>query len=208
MKWGCIMKFRTRTCIIVFYGASSTGKTTIINKIFPKFNAVITSNENIGSATPAASRVESISRKIALSGGVINENVDTATQLEITFGNVAQIITNPAKFILTERFLVDNLAYSKLGNVSSHVLDIHENFIDYFFNSPSIFKIIPFYIPIEFGIAVDNVRSEDVEYQANIDLSIKLILEQFSIRYHILSGDVQERINSVCNVLRGYGIFI
>ena len=195
----------SRKTVIVFLGASAVGKTTLIQKLLPLFNEASQDND-----VPFAGTVESVSRKIGENKSAeINENVLGGTQLEITFGNAAQILSHPCQFVLTERFLIDNLAYSRAGKkVSNHVLDIHEKFIEYFYKNGSMVTIIPFYVPIEFQVEGDGVRNMDVLYQDYIDAQIRSILNDYKIAHFTVEGSVEERVGIVKETLRLFGIFL
>lgn len=195
----------SKKTVLVFLGASAVGKTTLIQELLPIFNEASDSND-----VPFAGTVESVSRRIGENKEAeINQNVLGGTQLEITFGNAAQIINHPCQFVLTERFMVDNLAYSRAGKkVSKHVLEIHEKFVEYFYKNGSMLTIIPFYIPIEFYPKGDGVRNMDVLYQDYIDAQIRTILSDYGIQYYTITGSVEERVQMVKDNLRMFGIFL
>ena len=195
----------SRKTVLVFLGASAVGKTTLIQELLPLFNEASDSND-----IPFAGTVESVSRRIGENKEAeINRNVLGGTQLEITFGNAARIIDHPCQFVLTERFMIDNLAYSYAGKeVSKHVMEIHEKFVEYFYKNGSMLTIIPFYIPIEFEAEHDGVRDVDPVYQERIDSSIKEILDVYGIENYHLTGTVEDRVKGVKDVLRMFGIFL
>ena len=59
-----------------------------------------------------------------------------------------------------------------------------------------------FYLPIEFPMELDGVRSEDVEFQKDVDQRYKEYLSQLGIKYIILSGSVEERVSQALEHLK------
>lgn len=57
------------------------------------------------------------------------------------------------------------------------------------------------YFPIEFPVVDDGVRSTDEEFRAEIDFLIKTFLDSAEIKYHTITGTVEERIAKVDSIL-------
>ena len=188
-----------RKFVLVFLGSSSTGKTTLVNKIVSEF----------GVRKLVATTVSSISRKEAKKGKKINDSVSDLTQLRITLLNLTNILDVKTPFVVCERFLVDNLAYAKLSkNISEDVIKMHEILISYFYSENTNLTIIPCYLPIEFGFKKDGIRKADLQYQQSVDTEIKSILRDFKISYYVVKGTIENRFLEVKHILKNYGIFL
>jgi deoxyadenosine/deoxycytidine kinase len=59
-----------------------------------------------------------------------------------------------------------------------------------------------FYLPIEFGIVPDGLRPEDPEFQADIDKRMLALLDRYAVRYHTLTGSVEERLDALLQHVR------
>lgn len=58
-----------------------------------------------------------------------------------------------------------------------------------------------FYLPIEFPIVLDGLRPDDTEFQADIDVRIRHLLDTADVRYVTLTGSVEERQEQVREVV-------
>lgn len=135
--------------------------------------------------------------------------VNDLNQYRITFGIMSYIMRSPAKVYITDRFLVDNIAYSwKSRKISGTLTDTHLNFLHYFSGKDSTNRqFIVFYLPIEFEMEKDGTRPEDVEYRNNIDKDINSLLDTFWPNYITLGGSVQDRMQIVRKTLENAGVF-
>jgi hypothetical protein len=61
--------------------------------------------------------------------------------------------------------------------------------------------ILVVYVPIEFELAEDGLRSADPGEQAAIDFMIKNILDTAGIEYITVTGTVEERVAQIENAL-------
>jgi len=58
-----------------------------------------------------------------------------------------------------------------------------------------------FYVPIEFELIDDNFRPLDKDYQIQTDREIKLLLDFYHIKYHTITGTIEERITKIRNII-------
>jgi nicotinamide riboside kinase len=56
-----------------------------------------------------------------------------------------------------------------------------------------------FYLPIEFPIEDDGVRSLDVNFQKNVDDRYKQVLDQWNVSYITLTGSIENRVKQAAN---------
>jgi predicted ATPase len=60
---------------------------------------------------------------------------------------------------------------------------------------------IVFYLPPEFPLEDDGVRTTDIEFQKNIDEAIKFILKSVPFKWYEIRGTKEERLNKVLDKL-------
>jgi nicotinamide riboside kinase len=63
-------------------------------------------------------------------------------------------------------------------------------------------EIIVCYIPIEFPVVDDGVRSVDEGFREEVDFMIKNLLDCAEINYHTITGTVEERIKMIDELLK------
>lgn len=169
-------------------GAQGVGKTTVLNHFKDLGYNVITE----------------VVRKLANDGVNINEMGDIEGQKRI-FKEYQKLFKTNDGYI-SDRGLVDVASYTfshairegskgplkKLADKQFLALD------KFYKENPDI---IVCYVPIEFPVVDDGVRSTDENFRAEIDFLIKNILECTQIPYTEVAGTVEERINKVQELL-------
>lgn len=163
----------------VITGAHGTGKTTLLNEL--QFLA------DQYSFSQSSTR---------LSGAKLNEEGDDESQLRI-LESIKQYETDNdlyKKDFILDRSFIDFYAYTRhlhsIGNVSDTVLSqIREEFILRVHR-----YTMTFFLPIEFSIEDDNVRSIDKEFQQSINDHIWNIICEFELGAVIVSGNVEDRV--------------
>lgn len=98
------------------------------------------------------------------------------------------------KGFISDRTTIDNLAYFILNTESTRAelgkyLEIAISNID---NYSHIF-----YIPIEFPLISDGFRNSNMCFQMKIDDKIIEILNCFNIKYHTVSGGLEQRVQTI-----------
>lgn len=130
--------------------------------------------------------------------------VDDVSQFFITFGTLSDILKCKKKFYITDRYLVDNIAYASSSDaISDQLLNIHFDFLNYF--SP-ILEPLVFYLPLEIALERDGVRPADLKFREKIDTKIRNLLDQHIPDYTVLSGNPEERLLKMIGRLRKMGI--
>ena len=96
---------------------------------------------------------------------------------------------------IADRCMIDVLAYSMvLFGDDINMISTLEKMLD-----KAKYDII-FYIPIEFRIENDGVRSTDVKFQMDIDKAIKKVLE--SEEYFTIKGSVEQRVEWALKLIK------
>lgn len=135
-------------------GAHSTGKTTLLNAL---------------RSEPAFADLDictEVTRDVRALGLEINEGGTDLTQRLIMNQHIVNIFMHPC--MLTDRTSLDGLIYTewlyKHGKVSKKTLEYAEKV----FNQTIYEYDILFYLPVEFEIETDGVRSTDITFQREI----------------------------------------
>ena len=58
-----------------------------------------------------------------------------------------------------------------------------------------------FYIPIEFALVNDGVRSTDEEYRLKIDRYILDILRDNNVKYYTITGNIPDRLSKIKQII-------
>lgn len=165
---------------IILTGAQGTGKTTLMNAL-------------------AKEGVKTIShiRKTAEANGIDMTNA-TAKGQQLLFNTLKDELSNNDNYI-SDRGLTCVAAYTFDKVLSG---EIEKPVADQQYIETSIFAhenpdIIFVYVPIEFEIEDDGVRTTDAYQQSKIDFFIKNMLDTMDIPYIKVTGSVEQRVAQV-----------
>ena len=174
---------------LILTGTQGSGKSTILNYFKEKGYNVITE----------------VVRTLAKDGVKINEMGDVEGQRRI-FNEYVKLFSENESYI-SDRGLSDVTGYTfshaiKEGDENGPLRKLaDEQFLaveEFHKNNPDITVC---YVPIEFPVVDDGVRSTNEEFRSEIDFLIKNILDCANIPYHTITGTVEERINKVKKLL-------
>ena len=114
----------------------------------------------------------------------------------------------------SDRCLIDNLTYMIVGRESPYAYALSDDFN----SSLEIIKVLSpvvseaiahfyhydliFYIPIEFKLG--SPTDEQILYQRIIDDAIRHLLNVYGIKYHVVTGSVEERTKFVVETIKQY----
>lgn len=163
-------------------GSHSTGKTTLMNalkKEFPKFNFVSEAARDCPYP--------------------INENTGFLSQDFIFRTQVCRELKSELNDVtITDRTTFDQLAYIEYAYRDA--MTIHESkyalLKKYALAWANTYDVL-FYVPIEFDLVNDGVRSTDDNYRRKIDEYIVKLLDEKNRRYYTIAGTVEERLKQV-----------
>lgn len=182
--------------VVCLTGAHSCGKSTLVEFFRGKEGF-----ECIDSVT--RSTISKEDRKV---DGV--ENLDKAQYAildnigKATTGIVKKNAEDPNKVYLLDRCVFDFIAYTrcfaKKGLVSQECLETVTNTLDKYWKYYDLVG----YLPIEFPIVSDGVRSEDEELRAQVDREIRGQILWDEIRAIELNGSVLQRVESLLHAIR------
>lgn len=166
---------------LIFVGAQSTGKSTVLQHYKELGYNVITE----------------VVRNLAQQGINVNEMGDDAGQ-ETIFDTYYELLSQQDDYI-SDRGLIDVIAYTTylyehnkvtkrtLSEQYKQLKTFNENFDD----------ILYVYFPIEFGVVDDGFRSTDEDFRYEIDQNIFTTLLDCEVPYIKVSGSVEERIKII-----------
>lgn len=172
---------------IVFTGAHSTGKTTVLKKFEEGGCNVITE----------------VVRQLNSKGVKINKDGDEKSQVKIfkTYKELLEQIN--INGYISDRCLLDVLAYTMYladeGKVTKELVSKQEKqFVKFMKENPDISYC---YFPIEFDLVEDGVRDVDEEFRKKIDENIQKLFVKFGIMPVTIKGTVEERVKKVQRVI-------
>lgn len=175
---------------IIFTGASGVGKSTLVEKFLKEH--------------PEYYRPPSFSRPMnSFLGMPLNEESTHESQYATTAFMAHQIITH--ENLIYDRGIPDCLIYTKASkNISKNQYKKHKKDFMPIFEKVNM---LHFYIPIEFEMEEDGVRSLDEEYRRKTDKSMKKFLDKNDIFYETLTGTVDERYEQMLAAIEAQQIF-
>lgn len=156
-------------------GAQGVGKTTLLKALNKKHPDIYVCD---GSSRPM--------KEIARQLGLTKKEYQKANNIFASFrykDNVGQ------QNYFTTRTLIDNCIYCKLEGWNVMALEMLEEYLNSDYRS-----IQYFYLPIEFEIEDDGVRSPDKDFQLRVDAMIVDFLFKFDIKVIALTGSIDERV--------------
>lgn len=159
---------------ITIVGSHSVGKTTLAKGLAQRLNF---------NYIPDIVREEAVKK-----GFTINES----TPPEVQFWLVArqwELETVTPEGWVADKSLFDYLVYGDLVLKDEDVRTVLRKIVKRVARYDFVF-----YLPIEFPMEEDGIRSIDPEFQKEIDRRFRKCLDELSVRYIILSGTIEDRI--------------
>ena len=165
---------------IILTGAQGTGKTTLMNTL----------------ATDGTRTISHIRKHAA------EQNIDITTASEAGqkefFKSLKKELSSKRNYI-SDRGLTCVAAYTFekaiTGDISKKVADKqYMDIVKFHTENPDILIV---YLPIEFEVEDDGVRSVDKAFQMKIDFLIKNLLDTAKIPYITATGTVEERVAQI-----------
>ena len=178
--------------IVALIGSHGTGKTTLANAL----------ERSLGAFRPPGSWTRTCKSLF----GALNKQVVDVTQLMITFGNLATLLSSSRPLVVAERLVLDNLAYSMLSeNITAVTLEAHRTILRNLVDPSFGYRILWVFMPIEFEMERDGVRLEDTDYRLAIERLILSLGTEFGIEWVVAKGSVDQRTEIVESALKERG---
>lgn len=166
---------------ITVVGAHGTGKTTICTEISKKLGF-----NYIPDVVADAYRLNF----------TINEQTPPESQFWILSKQI-ELERNTQEPWIMEKSLWDNIIYGSFSIKDKEVLSVIGKIV----NSNANYNLV-FYLPIEFAIPDDGLRSLNKEFQEFVDKAVVKFLNTNKIKYYTLSGSIKERVKTACKIIK------
>lgn len=172
---------------IGFTGSHSTGKSTLVAKLvsdYPHFAKHTNASRILSQSLPLFKN---------------NNDADITSQSVIVGSICLDLLQN--QDLIADRTIIDTIAYTIVNdNLGKSVA---EDLWRVFGPAATQYDII-FYTPIEFPLTPDGTRCEDETYRRDVDKAIFQLLNDKQIPYVVLSGSVDERVDTMWRVINEY----
>ena len=174
---------------IILTGAQGTGKTTVLDAVF--------SDSDID--TSQITKISEVIRDLAKNDKSVKYNENGTEESQKLFFDVYESIFNTTSNYISDRGLIDVVAYTKWllehNKVSMEFYQsLYSRWIEFCNNSVN-YSIVYLYVPIQFDVTDDGFRSIDKEYREYIDKTIYELLESSKVTYYIF-GDTEKTVES------------
>lgn len=170
-------------------GAQSVGKTTLLSalrseRIFQDYEIC---NE--------------VTRRVASYGLPINEGGTSITQKLIMQEHIVNVFMY--EDMITDRTALDGIVYTEYLRINGKLSSEDYQEVKRIFS-----KVIPmydylFYIPPEFPIVDDGVRSTDEKFREEIAYIFESKIKKYDLKVIRVSGSVRDRVTKVVNIFEG-----
>lgn len=182
--------------LVCLTGAHSCGKSTLVEFFRGKEGFECIDSVTRSTISKEDRKVDGV-ENLDKAQYAILDNIGKAT-LELVKRNAE----DPDKVYLLDRCVFDFIAYTrcfaKKGLVSQECLETVTNTLDKYWKYYDLVG----YLPIEFPIVSDGVRSEDEELRAQVDREIRGQILWDEVRAIELNGSVLQRVESLLHAIR------
>jgi len=158
---------------ITIIGAHGVGKTTLSNELAKELNLP---------------KIHDVVVEAFKKGFEINENTPPETQFWL-FSRQLEEERLTDNFV-ADKCLMDYSVYADIIFEDDRLKSLLSEMVKKNINYDYIF-----YLPIEFEIEDDGIRSLDIDFQRKVDERYKKLLDDWQIKYSTLSGSVEDRLN-------------
>lgn len=127
----------------------------------------------------------------------INKDTNVYSQSAIS-GHISGEVLLYSNYI-NDRSLIDTFAYSRLSpNIPYDQKQLIENMYKDVLQKYDYI----FYIPIEFDVEPDGIRSIDKLYQQKIDLEIQQVIQDYNLKVISLTGTINDRLSKFLDTIK------
>lgn len=168
---------------VTVIGAHGTGKTTLAKSIAEKLG--------INFIPDVVSQAYKL-------GFPINEDTPPETQFWILSKQLELERNTPEPWII-EKSIWDNIVYGSFSIKDKEVLNVITKIVD----ANTKYDIV-FYLPIEFPIPHDGLRSMNKKFQKDIDNGLKKVITGRKVKYIKLNGNEKTRLDKALKIIRGF----
>lgn len=166
---------------IAIVGAHGTGKTTLAKALAEKLNY---------------RHIPDIVRQAYERKFVINEQTPPETQFWI-LSKQLELERNTEEPWVSDKSLFDNVVYGSLCIADKEVVNVIRKIV----LANARYDLI-FYLPIEFPLADDGLRSLNADFQKNVDAAFRGLLREMKLEYFELAGTAEERVSKALELIK------
>lgn len=180
--------YERTTMRIGIAGAQSVGKTTLLNALRsePEFKGYEICNE--------------VTRRVSSYGLPINEEGNDITQRLIMQEHIVNVFMYDN--MITDRTVLDGFVYSSYLLTGQKINVNTYLYADRIFERVINYYDLLFYIPPEFDIKDDGVRSTDIKFRDDIANLFEYIINERMVPTIHLQGTVRERVGQVLKFVK------
>ncbi len=143
--------------------------------------------------------IEEQARVVHGEGFELNEKATMSTQLYMLFKHFNKEDT--FKSFVSDRTPLDYIAYASLRNRLTKIEQyLFWEMRQYALTRMNLYDFIV-YVPIEFGVEDDGVRSMDESFRSNIDSKIQNLLGSINNTIVTVTGSVQDRLDQIASAI-------
>jgi hypothetical protein len=153
--------------------------------------------------------ISEVAREVHAKGFPLNLDATVDTYYNCILAQLQAERNANKRYVLADRCLVDLLAYLRFSVrenflISSYFVEMVEELVwleSQYFNCFC-------YLPIEFSLIADGIRSENLDFQSAVDREIRSILESYNLPFQPITGNLEERKLKVINLVEhswGFG---
>ena len=184
---------RQRSIRIAVSGTHSVGKTTFCADLGAALRTLDGSSHTVEVIT-------NVSRHLFVSGVKVNKETEESEYPLFLEKHISNIFKDwGTDFVVHDRTIIDTIAYGTANG------NLHPNWISFLTKAaPHLLRGIDvyFYIPVEFAIEDDGMRSLDTEYQAAVDRAQVAVLQACRPDAITLRGSRDERVARALAIIR------
>lgn len=186
---------------IIFIGAHGTGKSTLAKELSSILSMPVV--ESV--AREAAKDFRILENECMISSNIperYRKNAYQKVLCSMSYWDFMRWVGAEVPCIMT-RCPLDTIAYAMADDdITDHttseclkVLQEDDKF------RKALESSLFIYLPIEFGIEDDGVRPTDVEFQSRVDEAMHKLMNMFGILPKVVSGTVEERLESILELM-------
>jgi len=174
---------------IVVTGTHGVGKTSLCNRLVEKLSNVLD-----------IKMIPEMARILIAKGIPLNDKANEFAIVSYIAEYLRYTRETRAALVVSDRSVFDLFAYISLGRAKG----VRDEFFS--LAQEVVFQEVQWvnayvYVPIEFGLLLDNVRPVDAEYQQAVDIKIQELLRFFGATVLTVSGTLEERTTAVTSWL-------
>ncbi len=171
-------------------GTHSIGKTTLVNSVK---NFIDDKHVKI---------IPEIARFLIDKGFKLNQDITEYGIVNYITEYLYHERITESDVVISDRSLIDLLAYVKTNN-SPKIRHTYFRLIEEVVFEESKRFDCYVYIPVEFELIKDNVRSSDRSYQIQVDKTFIQLFAYYNIQPVIIAGSIEERTNKFLKLIDG-----